>query len=197
MFKKLLLAATASLAFAGAANAATDGSLSSTSSSGSFNVTANIPALVQVSGLSDQTINVTVADLTNQYFSTVDTVQKFCVYSNNGADGDYSVSVSGLAGKVAPYALVGATALSPQLGMYVWVSDDPNNALAGGGKGYSYNGDVHTGYKTTTGGGARPTTVNCGGNPDASLDVRLNVADILAVTEGTYKGTLTVTVSPT
>ena len=194
MIRKILLAAVASMALAGVANAATDGALSTSSSSGTFNVTANIPTLVKVSGLTDQTINVTVADLTSPYFSTIDTVQKFCVYSNDGVAGDYSVSVSGTPGTVAPYQLTGPNG---PLGMYVWVSDDPNNVFVRSGGGYSFNGDVHTGYATTTGGGARPTQLDCGGVADASLDVRLNVADVLAVTNGTYTGTLTVTVSPT
>jgi hypothetical protein len=195
MLKKLLVAAAASMALAGAAHAAADGSLSTTSSVGSFNVTASVPDMVQVSGLTDQTIDVTVAELTSPYFSTIDTTQKFCVYSNDGAAGAYNVSVGGTPGvNGAPYQLSGPNGPLP---MYVWVSDDASNVFVDGGTGYSYNGAVHS-YTTTRGAGTtRPATTNCGGGTDASIDVRLNNADVLAATNGTYTGALTVTVSPT
>lgn len=176
---------------ASSALAATDGSLSTSSSVGTVDFTAVIPPMVRISGLTDMTINVTPESATSQYFSREDSESKFCVYSNIGNDGGYTIKVDGTAGAVGPFALTN-TADSSKLDYAVWVSDDVTNAF----KGFTWPGYTQTGYKTTAGGLARPATLNCSDTgKNASIHVGIDNTNILAAIAGTYKGTLTVTVS--
>lgn len=178
--------------------AATDGNLSTNHSTGKLTVKAHIPNMVRISGLDDLTIAVTPAALSNPYFHRQDAQSDFCVYSNDGAEGGYNISVDGDAGTDSPYQLTGANGT---LGYSVWISDDPNNPFTGAGvagAGYTYPGSQKTNYQTTRDGNARPTTIDCSdvGNSDASLHIGIDNTKILAAQSGTYKGVLRVTVSP-
>lgn len=191
-------AATAALPALAQTNAGTitgpgvDGQLSTSSSTGSFDVNAVIEPMVRISGLDNLTIKPTPAQLTSQYNSFTDGTTKFCVYSNINADGDYKIQVTGQPGTGgAPYSLSGP---GGTLNHLVYVSDDINNPLKPGGAGWTSNNTVKT-YKTTAGGLPRPTALNCPAGENASVYVRLMNADVLAAQAGTYTGTLTVIVS--
>ena len=109
--KKLLIAAAA-IMVATPALASTAGDLSVTSSQGSLDVNVNIPKMVRVSGLDDLAFNITPQMLTEPYFSREDQTSTFCVYSNDGADGAYSMQISatqsGASGR--PWGLTGPAA---------------------------------------------------------------------------------------
>ncbi|WP_019832152.1 hypothetical protein [Sphingomonas sp. PR090111-T3T-6A] len=185
---KLLRALVAVSALAAApAFAATDGNLDTSSSQGTVDFTTVIPQMVRISGLTDMTLNVTPAALQNKYFSRQDAESQFCVYSNVGADGGYTMKVDGDAGKDHPFRLTGPSTLDYN----VWVSDDVSNSF----KNYTWPGNVVTGYKTTSGGKARPTDLNCSGGKDALVHVGVDNKDIFAAVAGTYKGTLKITVA--
>ena len=186
---KLLRALVAVSALAAApAFAATDGNLDTSSSQGSVDFTTVIPQMVRISGLTDMTLNVTPAALQNKYFSRQDAESQFCVYSNVGADGGYTMKVDGDAGDGSHgFGLTGPS----KLAYNVWVSDDVNNHF----KNYTWPGNVVTGYKTTSGGKARPTDLNCSGGKDALVHVGVDNKDIFAAVAGTYKRTLKITVA--
>ena len=189
MIKKTFLAVAALAVLATGAQAETQGTLSQTSSTGTTVVTAVIPNMVSISGLNDVTFNVTADDINNPFFGGIDKNEKFCVYSNVTTGGNYNISVSGTAGTDAPYALTGT---GGNLDMAVWVSDDETNAF----KNFTFPGFVQTNYKTAQS-KARATDLACSnvGGTNASLQLRLNDARILAAISGTYTGTLTLTVS--
>jgi hypothetical protein len=188
---KLLRALVAVSALAAApAFAATDGDLSTSSSQGTVDFTTVIPQMVRISGLTDMTINVTPAALTNKFFSRQDAESQFCVYSNVGADGGYTMKVDGDAGKTAGHAFA-LTGADGSLDYNVWVSDDTRNSF----KNYTWPGNTVTGYKTTSGGKARPADLNCSAGKDALVHVGVDNSSIFAATAGTYKGTLKITVA--
>jgi hypothetical protein len=185
--KKLLIAAAA-IAFATPALAATDGNLSTSSSTGSLDVTVNIPKMVRVSGLQDMTFNITPAMLTEPYFSREDQTDTFCVYSNDGADGAYSMTVTSSHSGDAHHHW-GLTGAGGTLPFAIWTSDTTNQFK-------TYNFGQTVSYLANGDGQGRRTTLNCSdhGN-DASIKVGFDDADLLAAQAGAYTGTVTVTVS--
>jgi hypothetical protein len=188
---KFLRALVAVSALAAApAMAATDGHLNKSSSTGSVDFTTVIPQMVRISGLTDMKINVTPAALTNKYFSRQDAESQFCVYSNVGADGGYTMRVDGDAGTTPGhgFALAGS---GGSLDYNVWVSDDTTNSF----KNYTWPGNTVTGYKTTSGGKARPADIDCSAGKDALVHVGVDNSSIFAAVAGTYKGTLKITVA--
>ena len=185
---KKLLIAVAAIAIATPALAATNGHLSKSSSTGTLDVTVNIPKMVRVSGLKDMTFNITPAMLTEPYFSREDQTDSFCVYSNDGADGAYSMTVTtSHAGDAHhPWGLVGAGGVLPYS---MWTSDTTNQFK-------DYNFGQATSYLTNGDGQGRRTTLNCSDHgTDATLKVGFDDADLLAAQAGAYSGTVTVTVS--
>jgi hypothetical protein len=144
--KKLLLGAAAVLAlgFSTTALAATDGTLSATSSTGTFLVNTTLPKLVRISGLSDVTHVFTATEIAAaaaiaSYSPVTLPGNNFCVYSNDGTDGAYTLTVSGPTGPAGGnenFGLVGGTS-GGRIPMRVIVSDNPTNefqdtALTGG-----------------------------------------------------------------
>src|SRR5271154_3862196 len=102
MLKKLLIVAAATAALVGPAAAATDGTLGSTST-GSFHVGVRLPLLVDITGLTDihhtfTTAEISAAAAIASYSPVILAEHDFCVYSNNGVDGAYSLTVTGPAG---------------------------------------------------------------------------------------------------
>lgn len=182
-----VLAGVAAAALAVSANAQ---SVSETTSVADTQVTATIPNLVSIEGLNDIVFDLSADDINNPFFGGVDRNEKFCVYSNVTADGNYNIRVDGKDGADAEFALEGAEG---DLDMAVWISDDETNAF----KGYTWPGFTQTGYKTANGGKPRATDLNCSnvGGTNASLQLRLSDAEILAAVAGEYNGTLTLTVS--
>lgn len=187
-----LALALASAALSAPAVAATEGTLSSTNSTGTMTVTTNIPKLVKISGLSDITFNPTAADLATGS-GLQNASSRFCVYSNDTADGLYKIKVDGLAGSELNSGELkfGLTGPGGVLDLGVWVSDQANNPYTRN----AFPGREYANLKTTAGGQTRPTTLNCGGNNNASMAFRLKNSGILAMTAGSYTGTLTLTVS--
>ena len=161
MMKKILLAAATSLVFAGAASAATDGQLSSTSSVGTVTVNATIPALVQISGLTDQSVTFTAAQVAAAA-STNSSVARswpgsFCVYSNTSAAGGYGVKISGFVPPQGGTSNPGNETFGLQNGgvsipMRVTYWDNVHNQFA---LGIPVNGTEIAGLTTTAGGNAR------------------------------------------
>ncbi len=192
--KILVLAATcAALAASPAFAQVTDGDLSQTASASTFNVTTVIPKMVRISGLEDITLNITAAQVSNSAGAQTPS-QRFCVYSNDTADGLYKISVGGVTSAVAStteekFAIAGPGGSLP---FGVWVSDQASNPWGGSNAvpGSFYN------KKTTAGGQSRPTTLNCNGVENASLALKINNSRILAALQGSYTGQLTITVAP-
>jgi hypothetical protein len=204
MLKKILLAAATSLVFAGAAGAATQGQLSSSSSVGTVTVNATIPALVQISGLTDQSVTFTAAQVaaaasTNS--SVAQLAESFCVYSNTSAAGGYGVKISGFVPPQGGPSNPGNETFGLQNGgvsipMRVTYWDNVHSQFA---LGIPVNGTEITGLTTTAGGNNRPNTLNCSdiGGSDAGINISFPAAGVLAAIEGTYSGTVTLTVTPT
>jgi hypothetical protein len=188
----LLITAATAMAFAGVAQAATDGSLSSSSSVGTLDVNVTIPEMVRISGLSDVTFNITVAAITSPSSNIVET-SDYCVYSNVTTAGLYDISVSGAASgdNANPFQLVDG---SNTLNHVVFVQDDPINSPFAG---YAHVNQIKH-YSTIAGGLARPTDINCGniaGGVNSRVKIVLRKAQILAAPAGTYTGTVTLTVA--
>lgn len=189
MKKFLTAAAIAALAISAPAFAATDGTLSVTNSTGTLQLNVNIPKMVRVSGLDDLTINVTPALLTEPFFSREDANDTFCVYSNDGTNGAYSMKVTSANAGVgaAPFSLAGP---GGGLGYYMWSSDNVGDPF----KNYLF-GQTTT-YASNADGAGRRTTLNCSaqGN-NANIHVGVNDADLIAAQAGSYTDTVTVLVS--
>lgn len=185
-----VVALSASPAFAQAG----DGALSQTASIASFNVTTNIPKMVRISGLEDITLNVTAASVANAN-GAQNVGQRFCVYSNDTSAGLYKLTVDGQSGSElntgeAKFSLTGPDATT--LSFALWASDRASDAYA---KGTATPG-VAKNMQAVAGGQTRPTTLNCNGTDNASMNVRFTNARILAALAGSYTGTLTFTVAP-
>lgn len=192
MKKIAFAAATAVLAMSAPAFAATDGDLSESASTGTVQVNVNIPKMVRVSGLNDMTIDVTPTMLTEPYHSREDATDTFCVYSNNGVNGDYSMAVTATASGVpgsAPFALTGTGGSLPYA---MWTSDNIGNSF----KSFRFNGST-TSYASNGDGAGRRTTLDCNGgaNNNAIIRFGVNDSDLIAAQSGTYTDTVTVTVS--
>lgn len=190
-FAAAMVALSASSAFAQSAG---NGALSETASVATVNVTTIIPKMVRISGLEDINLNVTAASVATGS-GAQDVGQRFCVYSNDTSNGLYKLTVDGQAGAElnsgeAKYAITGPEGTT--LSFALWTSDQASNVYV---RGTNAPG-VAREFRTTAGGQTRPTTLNCNGNDNASMNVRFSNARILAALAGSYTGTLTFTVAP-
>lgn len=187
--KKLLLTAAA-IAFASPAMAATDGVLSETSSEGTLEVTVDIPKMVRISGLDDINIDVSPANIVDGGNNHITGSSEFCVYSNNGQDGAYSISVdastSGVSGR--PYLLAGA---AENLNYTIYLGE-----LGGGDEfQYQFPSNVET-FDSNSDGNGRRTTLDCSDRGDnAIIRARVWEDDVIAAQAGIYTDTITVTVA--
>ena len=194
--KKLLIAAAASALFAGAAQAQTDGALSTTSSTGTFDVSAEVVPMVRISGLDDIDLTIDPATLASNFGSTSGTTQ-FCVFSNYNALGAYNVRVVGAASSDTgnPYALTGGstgTTLNHTVGYY-------DNATYSSTAATFMRNSLTRASENTRGGQARSTTTDCSSNglggSNSSLRVTIRNPQAIAALADTYAGTLDVVVS--
>jgi len=208
--KKLLLGAAAVLAlgFSTTALAATDGTLSATSSTGTFLVNTTLPKLVRISGLSDVTHVFTATEIAAaaaiaSYSPVTLPGNNFRVYSNDGTDGAYTLTVSGPTGPAGGnenFGLVGGTS-GGRIPMRVIVSDNPTNefqdtALTGGN--VLPNGTAVSGYLADKDGAHRPYTLDCSDvGKDAAVWGQFPVGGLLSAVADQYTGTITIVVSPT
>lgn len=187
--KKILCASALAAAVIASPAFAQDGNLSSTSSSAEVDISTTIPKLVRISGLQDITLTASATDLANAG-GAYNRGQTFCVYSNDTTAGLYKLTVNGQAGAElntgeAKYSLSGPEGQT--LSFALWTSDIASNVYVRG----TATPGVAKSFKTTSGGQARTTTLNCNGTENASMNVRFTNARLLAAVAGTYTGTLT------
>jgi hypothetical protein len=170
-------AALLALATSSAADAATQGTLGSTST-GSVSVSASVPNRVQLTGLTD-------VAFTNQDPSVAaSSAQNVCVWSNTSTRG-YNVSASG-SGSGGAFTLANGASTVPY--SVEWAASSgatSGSALA--------SGTALTGLTST---GINPT---CSAGPasSASLVVKLSAANLQSMQAATsYTGSLTLVVAP-
>lgn len=196
MKKLIIAAAAASALFAGAAHAQTDGSLSGTTSIGSFDINATVVPMVRISGLDNITLTIDPATLASN-FGTTNGRTQFCVFSNVDAVGSYNVQVLGDTGDGLgnPYGLTGVgtnTKLNHTVGYYDAATYNSVAAL------FMRQSIVRLSQNTQAG-QQRATTTDCSGNglngSNSSINVGIRNAQAIAALADTYQGTLTVVVS--
>lgn len=196
--KKILLTAAAFALVAGAAHAQTDGALSQTSSTGTFDVNATVVPMVRISGLDNISLTIDPATLSSN-FGTTSGITQFCVFSNVDAAGTYKVRVLGDAGNAGdfsnPYGLTG-TSTGTVLGHTVGYHD--NAAYHSVNATFMRQSSNLTKINTKDG-QARSTTTDCSGNglggSNSSLRVGIRNTNAIAALADTYTGTLSVVVS--
>jgi|GEM_PF-1507236 len=194
--KKLIFTAAALALFAGAAHAETDGVLSATSSTGTFDVSATVVPMVRISGLDDITLTIDPATLASNFGTTSGRTQ-FCVFSNVDAAGAYNVQVLGAAGDGLgnPYGLTGQDQ-GGQLNHTVGYWD---NAAYNSVAAQFMRPSITRASINTRNGQARATTTDCSSNglggSNASINIGIRNAEAIAALADTYTGTLTVVVS--
>jgi len=172
------VAAGALLMSAGAASAATQGTLGATST-GSIVITASVPNRVQITALSDVTFT------SHDPVSAATNAQNNCVWSNTATKG-YTITASG-SGTANAFTLASAS-LTPVPYSVQWAGTSgqtSGTALA--------TGVALTGLTSTA---TRPTC-NAGPATTSSLIVTIAATDLQnMVAETTYTGTLTLVVAP-
>jgi hypothetical protein len=172
-----LAAAWFALASGMAADAATQGSLGSTST-GTLSVSVSVPNRVQLSGLTD-------VAFTNQDPSVAaSSAQNVCVWSNTNIRG-YNVNATG-SGTAGAFTLANAALTVPYSVEWAGSSGSASGtALAAG--------TALTGLTSTA------TNASCSSGPSstASLIVKIAAADLQSMQAATsYTGTLTLVVAP-
>lgn len=180
--KKLLLAALISSSMATSAFAATPGDLGATST-GTFQATLDLAALVKVSGLDD----VILQNNTSAGGFVAST--NFCVYTNNGV-GDYGMTISGDGARNTGFSLAdGANQVDYS------VNYAPSRITTPVPAGTVVDAGVEF---TGTGGANTDGALNCtnGATDDnATLWVKVPDSEIAGAPQGNYVGTLTVLVT--
>lgn len=169
----IVVLSSAFFGLAGAALAATDGDLGSTST-GSLDISVTIPSLVRISHLDD-------IDLGTFDGSGLSGGDDVCIYSNNGG---YSITATSEGGD---FVLIG-TDVEDELAYTVrWA----NAAGASSGSTLTH-GTPHTVE------GGTFTTPSCRGGSDLNARVLIDVEDsaLEAVSADSYSGTLTLMVEP-
>ena len=170
-------AAMLALGFGTAADAATQGSLGSTST-GSVSVSVSVPNRVQLSGLTD------VAFLNQDPSVAALNAQNVCVWSNTGTRG-YNIDASG-SGSGGAFTLANGGLTVP------YAVEWSSSSGASSGTPLA-SGTALTGLTSTA------TNASCSAGPatSASLIVRIAAADLQAMQASTtYTGTLTLVVAP-
>ncbi len=190
--KKFFAIAAASVAFASPAMAATDGTLSDASSTGTLTVTANIAPMVSIRGLDDLTMTINAAAILGPSSHAAIEISNFCVYSNADANGSYKIRVDGTAGVAAQrFGLAGAGGtLDYTVHLLDTNTTNPNGSQTTPG--------ATKNFQNTAGGQARATNRDCTnvtGAANAGLSARVSDTDALAAIAGSYTGVLNVVVS--
>lgn len=155
---------------------ANDGSLGMTST-GTVDVSLSISSLVQISGLSDITLN--VSDTSSNATGNTSA----CIYTNVGS-GTYNVTVT------SANALAGVFRVKDSGDNYVVYTADWNDEDATGGTA------LVSGTPLVNQTGANTSQANCGGTPNARLNITFLAANLLLATPGTYTDTITIVVAP-
>jgi len=173
----VLLASAALALVAGPAEAATQGTMGSTST-GSVAISASVPGRVQLSGLSD-------VSFTNQDPSTAaSNAQNVCVWSNSSTKG-YFVTATG-SGTASAFTLANGALTVPY--SVEWAGSSGQTA----GTALTASTALHGLTSTATN-----PTCSSGPSSSASLVVRISSANLQAMQAATtYTGTLTLVVAP-
>ncbi len=193
MLKKIALGLIATAAMAGAAQAQ-DSQFGATSQD-SIALSATLAPVVRVSGLpTSLTFTLGAAFLNNAGALSVTERPTYCIYSNVGSQGSYSLSVTGVdavGGGSNSWALTG-TAGEGELLYTVNHTDGAISRQVGPGDSFSFRADGGVA-------GDRPNTANCSdvGGTNAQLIIGFDKDDVLAANAGTFTGTLTVVASAT
>ena len=174
--KRSALLAVCAMQISGAAAAATQGTLGSTST-GSVSISATVPGRVQISGLSD------VAFGTVDPASAASDAQDVCVWSNTSTRG-YTLTATGSGASSAFTLSDGTNALAYGV---EWA------ASSGQTSGTALTAGTALGSLTST---ATNSTCSAGPAASASLIVKMGAADLQAAVAGSYTGTLTLVVAP-
>lgn len=174
---KLIKLSAIAAAFFSVASAAQQGTLGPTST-GSVNISLTIPALVQISGLTD----IALGTVNGPFPATGSTPA--CIYSNNS--GNYTVTVTG-SGTGGAFTVSGPSPATTSTIAYTatWT--------AGSGAAQS----LTAGTKLSGLSGANTTSTNCGGSTNATFAISFSSANIAAAPAGGYSGTATILISPT
>ena len=176
-FAQGALALVTGALIAGPGQAATDGTLGSTST-GSVSISASVPTRVRISGLGDVTLaNV---DPTVNALSA----QNVCVWSNTSTKG-YNVTATG-SGAANAFTLAGATATVPYSVEWSGTSGQTSGTAL-------TTGSALSGLTST----ATNSSCSSGPSASASLIVKIASADLQSMQAATnYTGTLTLVVAP-
>lgn len=154
-------------------------------STGTSDISVTIPKLVKISGISD----LTEAGYDGSA-GGVDMDDDVCIYANLGAGGNYTVTISGgsngWGGGTAAGFFVGNNANAQEIAYAVAWNDVTGTA---GGVAVTHGVDLttQTGYSNAE---------DCGASTNANFRVTLTQANLLAVLNGTYTGTLTIVITP-
>lgn len=176
--KRYALAGLLVVSIVGTAEASTQGSIGTTST-GSVNINASVPARVKISGLTD-------VDLTN-VDPTVDAAvaQNICVWSNTATSG-YQVTASGSGTGNAFTLANGALPVVPYT--VEWADSSGQTG-----------GTALATASALTGQTSSATNSNCASGPasSASLIVKIGAVNLQAMPAATtFTGTLTLVVAP-
>lgn len=157
--------------------AATQGTLGTTST-GTVGVSITIPALVQISSLSDIALGTP-----SSYPATGNTTA--CIYSNLVSPaGGYYVTATSLNASAGAFRVVNS-------GNFITYSAYWNNTSAA-----TQTTALTSGTKTAVQTGGSATSVTCGGTPNANFNVSFSATQIQAASPASYTDTVTVLITP-
>jgi hypothetical protein len=145
-------------------------------------LTVTVPALVQISGLSDISLSPT------SFATNVTGNTTACIYTNVIAPlGSYYVTAT------STYPLSGGFQIfSSALNKYISYSAFWNNTSAA-----SQTVALTSGTKTAQQSGGNSTALNCSNVANANFNIRLSAAQVAGAVAGTYTDTVTLVISPT
>lgn len=171
----LLFATTLCLA-AGPVLAATDGDLDTTST-GTSDLSLELPDTVLITDIDDITLTPAAADIFNPVALTGE--DAVCVYSNVGATNDFTVTATG-DGTADAFTVTNGSETIAYIPSFK-VTAGPYTALT---------------LNTASADYAGSDSLNCGGGTNASFQVAYNATEAQAASADTYTGTLTLLISP-
>lgn len=159
--------------------AATDGTLGTTST-GTVGVSITIPALVQISGLSDITLG-----SISTFPATGNTTA--CIYSNVASPaGSYFVTASSANALTTSFRVKGTGT------NYIVYNAFWNNTSAA-----TPTTALSSGTKTAQQTGGNAISLTCGGTPNANFNVNFSSAQVAGASADTYTDTVTLLITPT
>lgn len=142
-------------------------------------VSVTIPALVQISGLSD------IALAPTNFASPVTGATTACIYTNViNPLGSYFVTATSNNASAGAFRVINGT-------KFITYSAFWNPASAA-----TQTVALSSGVKTAQQSGGNSTSVTCGGVPNANFNIRFTGAQVAGASAATYTDTVTLLVSP-